>query len=206
MSDHATATTNVPDASAPDIPWTDESIPATDANTIHSFLRSQAKALQRLIDNLDNRTVETLLDGFIALDHLKKAAKKISDAAKDEIGDKDEGVMALLLEQFVDEGVRSKKHAETGRLAHITNRIGASCADGVAKPDAAKAMEQIEELSAFVELGFNFNSVSAHFREQVKELEEKGVPITDDALTELIPEELRGVIRLSKTPYIGVRG
>lgn len=181
---------------------TDGDRPTTDVET---YLQVTAGKLRRLADEITEAPLTTTLDRFVALDTLKKGAETIVNATKQQIGDRDDGVMAELMAEFADRGVSSERHAASGRLAHINHRVFPKVADGMERDYVAGVMQTVAEMAAFVELGFNLNSIRSFFTERIKHLEEQRVPLTDDALARLIPDELRGLLELVPSPVISVR-
>jgi hypothetical protein len=64
-------------------------------------------------------------------------------------------------------------------------------------------------LGDFVRPDFNLNTLSAYFREQIKEYRETQLALPEHervpkAASEFLPEELRGLIELDDTPTITV--
>jgi hypothetical protein len=172
---------------------------------VDMYLQVTAGKLRRLADEIADAPLNTTLDRFVALDTLKKGAETIVNATKKQIGDRDQGVMAMLMEEFAERGVSSERHATSGRLAHINNRVFPSIADGHERGYVAEVMQGVDELAAFVELGFNLNSIRAFFTERIKALEEQRIPVTEDALARLVPEPLQGLLELKPAPVISVR-
>jgi hypothetical protein len=172
---------------------------------VDMYLQVTAGKLRRLADEIEALPAETTLDRFVALDVLKKGAETIVNATKKQTGDRDDGVMAMLMEEFSARGVSSERHAASGRLAHINSRVFPRVAEGYARDYVAQRMRDVDEMAAFVELGFNLNSIRSFFTERIKALEEQRVPITEDALARLIPDELRGLLELVPMPVISVR-
>ncbi len=119
------------------------------------------------------------------------------------IGDRESGLMGALLEEFAEEGVSSKRHSKSGRLAHINTRVFAKAL--AEKSEVAIVMRDVDEMSDFVEFGFNLQTVSSWFSERKKGLEEAGTPVTEDALRALIPEQLRGLLDVTLSPVISTR-
>lgn len=172
---------------------------------IATYLQITAGKLRRLADEITDAPTATTLDRFMALDALKKGAETIVNATKKQIGDRDTGVMEQLMAEFADRGVSSERHAASGRLAHINNRVFPKVADGMERDYVASVMQTIDEMAAFVELGFNLNSIRSFFTERIKHLEEQRIPVTEEALARLIPDELRGLLELVPSPVISVR-
>ena len=132
----------------------------------------------------------TALDQFVALKDRKADLERQLRLVKDELAPLEQA----LLEEFAAEGVSGKRHAGTGKLVSISRRVWARAAGGD-KPAACAALKAAG-LDEFVAESFNTNSVSAYFREQLKERTDAGEIVTD--LTELLPQELRGHIDLTE--------
>lgn len=140
--------------------------------------------------------VSTLLDEFVGLTRRKKALEADVAEIKRELGP----VTAALLDEYATEGVRRKVTTD-GVAVGITRRIWARAADGD-KDSAADALEAAG-LGDYVQRGFNANSLSAYFREEVKRREADGDPVTD--LSDLLPDTLRDVIALTDDHQLTVR-
>lgn len=155
--------------------------------------------LRLLVDALLERAEgeETTLGQVVELTEVKRQLDVALKTVKDKIAPRHEE----LLEAFADEGVTSKRHAESGKLVYVNRRIWARAATD----DKAPACEALRAagLAEFVQEGFNTTSLSAYFNEQAKNAEADGTPVTD--LEELLPESLRGAIALTEDHKIGVR-
>jgi hypothetical protein len=154
--------------------------------------------LRKLIRQLQSRGEqdETTLGQVIELTELKRTLdqelKNVKEALK---------VPAeKLLTEFADEGVSSKRHADSGKLAYINRQIWAR-----AVADKELACDQLRKagLGDYVAESFNTHSLSAYFREQIKAAEAEGNAVTD--LGDFLPDELRGSIELTEDHVIGVR-
>jgi hypothetical protein len=176
-----------------------------DPNDVDTYLQVTAGKLRRLAEEITEAPTATTLDRFIALDTLKKGAETIVNATKKQIGDRDNGVMAELMAEFADGGVSSQRHAASGRLAHINNRVFPAVATATSAATSPSACSQVDELADFVELGFNLNSIRSFFTERIKQLEAAGTPVTDEELNRLVPEQLHGLLELKPSPVISVR-
>lgn len=139
----------------------------------------------------------TLLDRYVELAEQKTLLEARLRTVKDSMA----ATSAELLDQFANEGVTSKRHAATGRLVHVTRRIWARAAGGN-KPAACEAL-LAAGLGDFVEPSFNTNSLSSYFREQAKQRQEAGQPVTD--ITDLLPDSLKTAIELTEDHQISVR-
>lgn len=139
----------------------------------------------------------TALDQFVALKDRKADLERQLRLVKDELAP----LEAALLEEFAAEGVSGKRHAGSGKLVSISRRVWAR-ATGGDKASACAAL-RAAGLEEFVAESFNTNSVSAYFREQLKERTDAG-EIVDD-LDALLPDELRGHIDLTEDAALSVR-
>lgn len=139
----------------------------------------------------------TLWDQFVALKMFKAQLDQAAKRVKEAIDPRER----LLLDEFIAEGARSKRHAASGKLTYISRRIWARARGG----DKAAACIALRDagLGDYVEEGFNTNSLSAYFRELAKSLEDD----TDmpPALDALLPAALRGVIDLTEDFQLGLR-
>lgn len=140
----------------------------------------------------------TLLDRYVALAAEKSSLDGQLTAVKDELA----LVEQQLLDEFTREGVTSKRHAATGKLVHVTRRIWAR-ANGDRTATAEAISRAGGEISSFAHLDFNVNSLSAYFREQAREREATGDPVTD--LATLVPAVLREHIALTEDHRLSVR-
>jgi hypothetical protein len=206
VTDTGTAPAGTPGASS-DIPFdVDGQAPGGIVlDEARDHLRAAAKKLRRLAEDLDDAKTDTTLDTFVALDTLKKGGEAIVNATKKQIGDRETGVMEALMEQFAERGVSSERHAASGRLAHINQRVFPGIVEGHEKGEVAEVMKTVDELADFVDLGFNLNSLRSHFGERIKALKEQGTVIDDAVLARLIPDELKGLLELVQSPVISVR-
>lgn len=153
--------------------------------------------LRLAIDEIRDRAEaeDTTLGQVVELTELKRTLDTALKATKDKLAPRHEE----LLDSFGEEGVTSKRHAESGKLVYVNRRIWARAED---KPAACEALKAAG-LGDFVQLGFNVTSLSAYFNEAVKGREADGEPVTD--LEDLLPQELRGAIALTEDHKIGVR-
>jgi hypothetical protein len=145
----------------------------------------------------DIATASTL-DLFVELTETKRDLERELRMVKEQL----KPLEAALLDEFVEQGVSGQRHAATGKLVSITRKIWARAKDGN-KAAAAEAMARDDELSAFVEPGWNTNSVSAYFRELAANAAANGDPVTD--LMSLVPVELRDVLELTEDHVLSVR-
>lgn len=121
----------------------------------------------------------------------------------------------VVVEQIAEQGATSLKHAATGATARIDTKVWAKVcksAEKVSDDEKAAAAEGLKAagLGDFVKPGFNTNTVSAYFREQIKahraeqaalpEHERRPLPVSA-----FLPPELVGLIELEDTPTISVR-
>jgi hypothetical protein len=140
----------------------------------------------------------TVLDRFVTAKARKTDLERELRLIKDELSPLEE----QLLELFTQEGVSGKRHAQSGKLVSITRQIWARAANGD-KDAAAAALENVPGLAAFVQKGFNVQSLSAHFRELARNhLEETGEPAP---LDQLLPTPLHGLIELTEDHTLSVR-
>jgi hypothetical protein len=140
---------------------------------------------------------DTTLGQVIELTELKRTLDQELKNVKAEIGPREEA----LLGEFADLGVTSMRHEQTGKLAYVRRQIWAR----PAVEDRAEACDALRQagLGDYVAESFNVQSLSAYFREQVKEREGNGEAVT--SLDELLQDGLRGVIELTEDHQIGVR-
>ncbi len=159
--------------------------------------------LKHQIEDLRERAEgeQTTLAQLVELTQLKRDVEAGLLRVKKAIEPREEEVLRI----FAERGEKSARDAASNKIAYINRRVWCRPAEGVDKAAAAEAMLADPDLSAFVEQGFNVTSLSAFFNEQAKELEAEGRPVTDDALIDLIPEPLRGVLALAPTYKVGVR-
>lgn len=157
-------------------------------------------SLRLIADDLRERAEAegTVLGQVVELTALKRELDVSLKAVKDALSPRHEE----LLDAFAQEGVSSKRHAETGKLVYINRRVWARPAEGEDKDSTADALVAAG-LGEYVERGWNTTSLSAYFNEQVKAREADHQPVTD--LDEMLPQELRGVIALTEDHKIGVR-
>lgn len=140
----------------------------------------------------------TTLDRFIATNARKAELEQDLTLVKAEL----ETLQRTLLDEFADEGVKSKRDAKTGKLVYIARQIWARAAgDRVATAEALK--QHGGELGEFARLDFNVNSLSSYFREQARARADDHDPVTD--LSALVPEDLRDFIALTDDHALGVR-
>lgn len=139
----------------------------------------------------------TALDQFVALKDRKADLERQLRLVKDELAPLEQA----LLEEFAAEGVSGKRHAGTGKLVSISRKVWAR-ATGGDKDAAADALEAAG-LGDYVQRGFNTNSLSAYFREQLRERTDTGEIVSD--LTDLLPAQLRGHIDLTEDAALSVR-
>lgn len=139
----------------------------------------------------------TALDQFVALKDRKADLERQLRLVKDELAPLEQA----LLEEFAAEGVSGKRHAGTGKLVSISRKVWAR-AHGGDKGAAADALEAAG-LGDYVQRGFNTNSLSAYFREQLRERTDTGEIVSD--LTDLLPAQLRGHIDLTEDAALSVR-
>lgn len=121
----------------------------------------------------------------------------------------------VVVEQIAEQGATSLKHAATGATARIDTKLWAKvCKAGekVSDDEKAAAAEGLKAagLGDFVKPGFNTNTVSAYFREQVKahRAEQAALPEHERRplpASAFLPPELVGLIELEDTPTISVR-
>lgn len=140
-------------------------------------------------------TEPTLLDKFVQITTRKRDLESEVNLLKKQLAP----LEAQLLDEYAQEGVRSKATTD-GATVYLNRKIWARAGDG-GKPAACIALRNAG-LGAFIEEGFNTNSLSAHFRELAKTREAEGAPLTDVA--DLLPEELRGAIHLTEDHKLGL--
>jgi hypothetical protein len=128
----------------------------------------------------------------------------------------------VVVEELIERGDTGGKHAGTGASYRVGSRLYAKLRiplEHVRREDveplrastkAAVGQTLIEiGLGDFVRPDFNLNTLSAYFREQIKEYRETQLALPEHervpkAASEFLPEELRGLIELDDTPTITV--
>lgn len=141
-------------------------------------------------------TATTTLDQFVDLKARKADLERELRAVKEDLAP----LEAALLEEFAAEGVAGKRHASSGKLVSISRKVWARAAGG--DKDAAADALVDAGLGDYVQRGFNTNSLSAYFREQLREKTEQGEHV---ALEDLLPEPLRGRVELTEDQALSVR-
>lgn len=134
-----------------------------------------------------------------------------------------EDLEETVVEQLIDQGVSSVKHAGTGATLRIDSKIWAKLAvdtEGLPKSEAevlraeakAKAGDGLiaAGLGTYVRSDFNLNSVTAHFREQIKAYRAAQADLPEDerrpmSVEDFLPPELQGLLELTDQPTISVR-
>lgn len=130
----------------------------------------------------------------------------------------------IIVEQWAERGSSGEKHDATGASLRRTETLWCKLAvdtDGLArdeanmvraqaKAEAGAALESMSDFAGFVSLGFNMNTLSAHFREAYKEhiAAQKDLPEHERRpvdLAALMPDELRPYLVLDATPHVEVR-
>lgn len=141
-------------------------------------------------------TATTTLDRFVQVKARKAELERELRIVKDELAPLEE----QLLEEFAAEGVAGKRHAQSGKLVSISRRVWARAAGG----DKAAACQALRAagLDEFVAESFNTNSLSALYRERLRERTEAGEHV---ALDDLLEPELRGHIELTEDQTLSVR-
>lgn len=133
---------------------------------------------------------------FIAAKDTKKLIESQLDDIKAELATLEEQITAALAAAGLD-GI---KDAATGRKITVTRRVWARAAHD---KEAACAALQAAGLGDFVAPSFNTHSLSAYFREQLKQRNAAGDPVTDVA--DLLPAELADAISLTEDTTLSVR-
>lgn len=119
-----------------------------------------------------------------------------------------------VVEELLEAGHRSVKHDATGATLALDQKIWAKVVREGEKPtddekDAAARGLIAAGLGVFVKQGFNTNTVSAYFRELVKEHNEAQQQLPEHErqprpVESFLPAELEGLIELEDTPTIRV--
>jgi hypothetical protein len=136
------------------------------------------------------------------------------------IADLDEQVV----EELIDRGDRGGKHDATGASYSMGRKVWAKLDCPLPEhasredTDAARANVKAAAGRALIDIGlgdmvredFNLNTLSAYFREQIREYDEAQRALPEHerapkAAHEFLPAELRGLIELDDTPHITVR-
>jgi hypothetical protein len=130
-----------------------------------------------------------VLDRFAELTQRKRELDRELKQVKDEMAPLEQE----LLQRFAENGWQKVSHKGTGYTFYVRQQIWARAADG----DKAAACEALRAagLGDFVAESFNYQSLSAYFRELADQRAFQGEPLTD--LEVLLPEELRGSIQLT---------
>jgi len=149
----------------------------------------------------------TTLARYIELTARKRDLEKQLRDIKQEIGDDTQGLMARVLAEFAEQGVRQVKHDATGATAYIDRRIWARVhrdGDEATPEEKARAagMLRAAGMGEFVEPTVAVQRLSAHFRELARERAAAGEPVDVD---ELLPAELHGAIDLTEDHRVNVR-
>ena len=165
-------------------------------------------------DSYDNPTDE-LVRKTLEKRALEAAVRRLNGR----IADLDE----MVVEELAARGDRGGKHDATGASYTLARKIWAKLpvdveglpreqADAIRADAKAAAGQALRDagLGDFVREDFNLNTLSAHFREQIKAYDEaqRALPEherTPKAAEEFLPAELRGLIELDDTPHITVR-
>jgi hypothetical protein len=134
-----------------------------------------------------------------------------------------ENLEEAVVEQLLERGDTGGKHAGTGASYRLDSKVWAKLdvdVDGLPKDQADEVKARVKAqagdaliaagLGDFVRSDFNLNTVSAYFREQVKawRAEQQDLPERERAprdISEFLPDELRGLLRLDDKPTITVR-
>jgi hypothetical protein len=129
----------------------------------------------------------------------------------------------VIVEQLLELGVSGMKHDATGASLSTSRRVWAKLdvdTDGLDKATAEqmRADQKARAGAALSEVGlgdlvrpdFNLNTLSAVFREQIKEYDEAQRDLPEHerrpkAVQDFLPEPLHGLLRLDATPHITVR-
>lgn len=125
-----------------------------------------------------------------------------------------EDLKTYVVEDLTEQGVSSVKHAATGATLRITRKVWAKvCRSGEKVSDEEKAAAARGLVDAglgdYVQPGFNTNTISAHFRELIKEHDAIQQSLPEDrrrpmAASDFLPPELLGLIELTDDPDISV--
>lgn len=128
-----------------------------------------------------------------------------------------------IVQEWADLGRNKDGHEATGATLHMTRRVWAKLdieTDGLDKAHAeqlrADQKARVGEVLTTIGLGglvrpdFNLNTLSAVFREQIKDYdaEQRELPEHERApraAQDFLPEALQGLLRLDDTPHITVR-
>jgi hypothetical protein len=164
-------------------------------------------------DSYDNPTDE-LIRTTLEKRALEQAVRRLNGR----IADLDQQVV----EELIERGDTGGKHAGTGASYRVGSKLYARLVvdvDGMPR-DQAEALRAGAKATAgyvlgevglgdFVRPDFNLNTLSAYFREQIKEYRETQLALPEHervpkAASEFLPEELRGLIELDDTPTITV--
>jgi hypothetical protein len=169
-------------------------------------------------DSYDNPTDE-LIRTTLEKRALEQAVRRLNGR----IADLDQQVV----EELIERGDTGGKHAGTGASYHVGSKLYARLVverlgvdpSALSKPEADvhRATAKVAAGAALIEAGlgdfirpdFNLNTLSAYFREQIKEYRETQLALPEHervpkAASEFLPEELRGLIELDDTPTITV--
>lgn len=132
--------------------------------------------------------IKDTLDEFVDLMRQKREI----EAALRKVKTKISGVQPGLLDWFAETGLQKIGHEGTGATVYIRRQVRVKNM-GEDRAAACAALKTAG-LGDYVAESFNLNSLSAYFREQVTELNDKGDPVTDPNV--VLPDPLRGVIEL----------
>jgi hypothetical protein len=164
-------------------------------------------------DSYDNPTDE-LIRTTLEKRALESAVRRLNGR----IADLDQQVV----EELIERGDTGGKHAGTGASYRVGSKLYARLVVDVngmprdqaealragVKGAAGHVLSEVG-LGDFVRPDFNLNTLSAYFREQIKEYRETQLALPEHervpkAASEFLPEGLRGLIELDDTPTITV--
>lgn len=148
----------------------------------------------------------------------KTSRKRQLEAELRSVNDRLRHLEETVLEEFTERGITGEKHAATGMNVHTARKVWAR----ISKDDPARKEVTPEErqracdalraagLGDFVRDDFSTQSLSAHFRQQVKEHDEGQRLLPEHERTpldvaDLLPAECVGAIELTDQPTLSVR-
>jgi hypothetical protein len=161
-------------------------------------------------DNPTDELIRTTLEKRALEQHVRRLNGRIADLDQQ------------VVEELLERGDTSGKHAATGASYRVGSKVWArlvAYTDGMPKYEADTLRAGVKvrasralmdaDLGDFVRPDFNLNTLSAYFREQIKEYRETQLALPEHervpkAAHEFLPEELRGLIELDDTPTITV--
>lgn len=182
-------------------------------------------ALRHIEDHTDTPAAGALADRLQFGDQYLNAGdeytrttlrKRRLDAYKKKLNERLAELEQQVLDELAERGERGFKHDGTGKTVSITQQVWARIAktgDDTTPEDRERAADALVAagLGDYVQRGFNVQSLSAYFREQVNAWldEQAQLPAHERQplnIDRFLPEPLKGAIDLTNNPTLSVRG